>query len=78
MTEHYKSLYEVAIKELRFAGMQKWHLKQMIDEVNVLSKKKVKYNLINAVIKNWLERESIDISIHYDLECGWIKWFNKL
>jgi hypothetical protein len=23
MTEHYKSLYEVAIKELRFAGMQK-------------------------------------------------------
>ena len=73
MTTHYKELYEVAVKELKFARMQKWHLRSIVDEIEELSKQKVKYNLINAVIDNWLKRETIDYSIHYDLEYWWIK-----
>lgn len=71
--EHYKSLFDVAAKELRFAKLQKDHLKCIINEIDELAKKKIKHNLINAVIKNWLEREMIDYSIHYDLECGGIE-----
>lgn len=77
MTTHYKELYEVAVKELRFAWVQKDYLKQIINEIDELSKQKIKHSLINAVIDNWLKREMIDYSIHYDLTCWWIEWFNN-
>ena len=66
---HYEQLYRVAMKELRFAWMQKAHLRTIVDEIDELSKKKVKHSLISAVIDNWLKREMIDYSIHFDLEC---------
>lgn len=66
MHKHYKELYEVAMWELRFSGIQKQHYMSMLDEVEVLLDKNIKSSLIKKVIENWKERWMIDISIHFN------------
>lgn len=77
MREHYESMFNTTINELRFTRLQKDHLESILEEVQVLINKWVRKEQINAVIKNGKERADIDTLIHFDLECGGIKDFNK-
>ena len=63
-----------AVGELQFSNIQKDHYKSILDEVDVLLKKWVKYSLIQKVIENWKTRRVLDISIHFDMKC-WIDNF---
>ena len=63
-----------AVGELQFSNIQKDHYKSILDEVEVLLKKWVKYNLIQKVIENWKTRRVLDMSIHFDIKC-WIDNF---
>lgn len=73
---HYEEVYKSASKELRFQILQTEHYKSILDEVDVLLDKGCKPSLIRKVIENWKQRWVLDISLHFDLECGGIKGFN--
>lgn len=73
----HESLYKTASQELKFERLNKAHLHSILDEVKILLEKWCKTNLIEAVIELWKQREMLDLSIHYELECGWIKRFNN-
>ena len=77
MKTHYKELFNVSVKELKFSNLRITHYKSIIEEIEILLSKWCKNNLIIKVIELWKTRDVLDISIHHDLECGWIKWFNN-
>jgi hypothetical protein len=78
IVNHYEKWYEsisideVCLQELKFANLQKQHFESILDEVEVLVSKWIKKELIQEVIKNWKLRWMLDLSIHYDMMCGWI------
>lgn len=76
MKTHYEELFKTSVSELKFERLRIEHYKSILEEVEVLLNKWVKNNLISKVIELWKTRDVLDISIHYDIECWWIKWFN--
>ena len=82
MNTHHKDLYITAFKELKFTNLQKSHYKDILDEVKTLLKQWCKNSLIEKVIELWEMRNVLDISIHYDLQCGGINnnklWKNNI
>ena len=77
MRTHFEELYQVALSEFKFKNSQNDSITSLLNEVQVLINKWVKKELINKVIENWKERIVLDISIHYEIECGGIKGFNN-
>ena len=69
MREHYESLFNVSVKELKFEKMKNDFLLSLVDEVEELCKNKVNHNIIKEVIKNGKEREVLDRMIHNNLIC---------
>lgn len=65
--EYYKELFESWMGELKFKNLKVEHLKNLLNEVEVLLDKGVSNNLIKQIIKNWKERDNIDTSIHNNL-----------
>ena len=61
MTTHYKELYEVALKELRFKNMKVDYLLSVFDEIEAFTYDK----LVKGVIDNAKERNHLDSLIHY-------------
>lgn len=67
MREHYQTLYNICLEELKFEKLQNDFLVSALNEVENLCDKKVKHKLIAEVIRNSKERRFIDKIIHNDL-----------
>ena len=62
---------------MKFNSLQNQHYLSLLEEVEILLDKNIKHNLIKEVIKNWKERATLDVSIHYDELTPDFTWFNK-
>ena len=60
MREHYESLFQVWVGELRFRLLQIEHLLSVLNEVEVMTNDPLE----KWVIKNWKERHHLDKLIH--------------
>ena len=60
-----EELYQSSLRELTFSNMRIDHHQSILNEVEILLKKKVPHWIIQKVIENWMQRWVLDISIHY-------------
>lgn len=60
-----EDLYKTSLWELTFSNMRIEHYQNILNEAEMLLKKKVPHWIIQKVIENWMQRWVLDISIHY-------------
>lgn len=67
--KEYRKLLNAGVKELQFYRLKEEHLKSVLSEVETLLNERVPHKLIKQVIKNGMERDMIDTSIHNFILC---------
>lgn len=60
MHEHYESLFNTSVKELKFYRLCVDHLYNALDEIEKITND----NLVKCLIKNWKERHNLDKLCH--------------